>query len=280
MNSIYLALRLVRHFMPERLTRFLLRQRWIIRPGLESTDPVAAANRYIEALSQYGRSIQGRRVMIFGYGGRFAAGVELLKRGAAHVILCDHFVLLDEARNFQLLPAHSDYLTAEGRSVRPNPNFITLLHGDIMERQLQSQLAPLDYVFSSSVFEHLNDVDGITNELAKLTKADGAHLHFIDLRDHYFKYPFEMLTYSHSIWKSLLNPTSNLNRFRLWDYQRVFETYFNRVEIQVLERLEDEFMKVRPRIRAEFLSGNPAVDAATQILVFTERPKPLNGPGG
>jgi len=274
LNIRYLFLRLIRRSIPESAARFLLKRRWLIRPGLESSDPLAAANRYVETLSKHGRSIEGQRVLIFGYGGRFAVGVELLKRGAAHVILCDHFVLLDEERNIQLLPAYSEYLAVEGKSARPNPKFITLLHGDIMDQSLQSQVAPVDCVLSTSVFEHLDDVDGITNALAKLTKADGAHLHFIDLRDHYFKYPFEMLTYSNLVWKSFLNPTSNLNRFRLFQYRKVFETYFNRVDVQALERLEDEFLKVRARIRPEFLSGDTSVDSVTQIQVFAEKPTP------
>jgi hypothetical protein len=274
-NIRYLFLRLIRRLTPESAARFLLKRRWLIRPGLESSDPVAAANRYIETLSKHGRSIEGQRVLIFGYGGRFAVGVELLKRGAAHVILCDHFVLLDEERNIRLLPAYSEYLAVKGKSVKPNPKFVTLLHGDIMNPLLRSQLARVDYVLSTSVFEHLHDVDGITNALVKLTKADGAHLHFIDLRDHYFKYPFEMLTYSNWVWKSFLNPTSNLNRFRPLDYRGFFESYFNRVEIQALERLEDEFLKVRARIRPEFLSGDISLDSVTQIQVFAEKPNPL-----
>jgi hypothetical protein len=51
--------------------------------------------RYVKILSQHGRSIKGQCVLVFGYGGRFAVGVELLKQGAARVVLCDHFVLLD-----------------------------------------------------------------------------------------------------------------------------------------------------------------------------------------
>ncbi|MCE7861446.1 MAG: hypothetical protein DYG86_16895, partial [Chloroflexi bacterium CFX2] len=69
MNIRYLLLRLVRHFMPEGLARFLLKRRWIIKPGLESTDPFAASQRYIETLSAQGVDIKGKRVLVFGYGG-------------------------------------------------------------------------------------------------------------------------------------------------------------------------------------------------------------------
>ena len=273
MNIRYLTLRLVRHFMPEGIARFLLKRRWIIRPGLESSDPLSAVEQYMKALDQYGKSIKGQRVLVFGYGGRFAVGVELLKQGAAHVVLCDHFVLLDQERNLELLPKYDDYLQLVNGEVIPRPERITLLHGDIQDSQIQAQIPAVDLVLSTSVYEHLDGVDGITSALAKLTSPTGVHLHFVDLRDHYFKYPFEMLAYSENLWRNYLNPTSNLNRFRLTNYRDVFKTYFQKVDITVLKRQRDEFRLVRSRIRPEFLTGDEAEDSVTLIHVFAESPK-------
>jgi len=263
----------MRHFMPEALARFLLKHRWIIRPGLESSDPTAAVEQYIKTLSSYEKSIHGKRVLVFGYGGRFAVGVELLRQGAAHIVLCDHFVLMDRERNLELLPHYGDFLSAENGDVVPRSEFMTLLHGDIRDDLIQSQISEVDYVLSTSVYEHLDDVDGITQALAKLTAAQGVQLHFVDLRDHYFKYPFEMLTFSKYIWMNFLNPTSNLNRFRLPDYRRVFDAYFQKVDITVLERLEYEFRVIKPRIRSEFLTGDVSIDSVTLIYVLAESPK-------
>jgi hypothetical protein len=273
MNLKYLLLRLFRHFMPESAARFLLKRRWIIKPGLESNDPTAAVKQYIDVLTAHGRSLNGKRVLVFGYGGRFAVGVELLRQGAGHVVLCDHFVLLDKERNRELLSSYADYLAAKDDDVMPRPEFITLLHGDIREDSIQSQISEVDYVLSTSVYEHLDDVDGITRALAKLTSSHGVQLHFVDLRDHYFKYPFEMLTYSKSTWTNFLNPTSNLNRFRLTSYREVFDTYFQKMDIKILERLEDKFRAARSRIRPEFLTGNEAMDSVSLIQVFVETPK-------
>jgi hypothetical protein len=272
-NIKYLVLRVIRHFMPESVARFLLKRRWIIRPGLESSDPFAAVGQYIKGLAAYNKSINGKRVLVFGYGGRFAVGVKLLRRGAAHVVLCDHFVLLDKERNLELLPDYAEYLLAENDDVKPRPEFITLLHGDIREASIQSQTPEVDYVLSTSVYEHLDDVDGITRALAKLTTPQGIHLHFVDLRDHYFKLPFAMLAFSERLWKNFLNPTSNLNRFRLTNYRDIFDAYFQKVNIAVLERQEDEFHAARSRIRSEFLTGDETVDSVTLIHVFAEFPK-------
>lgn len=273
MNFQYLLLRLFRHFMPESIARFLLKRRWIIRPGLESSDPSAAVEQYIKTLSAYGRSIQGKRILVFGYGGRFSVGVKLLKRGAAHVVLCDHFVLLDEERNSELLPEYEEYLMIQNGHVQPRSESITLLHGDIRETGFQKNISEVDYVLSTSVYEHLDDVDGVTRALAKLMSSTGAQLHFVDLRDHYFKYPFEMLTFSKSVWTNFLNPTSNLNRFRVKDYQGVFDRYFNKTEIVVTKRNETEFQAVCSRIRPEFLTGDNSVDSVELIYIIAGETK-------
>lgn len=273
MNLRYLALRLIRHFMPEGIARFLLKHRWIIRPGLESSNPEAAVEQYLKALDQHGRSINGKRIMVFGYGGRFAVGVELLARGAAHVVLCDHFVLLDRERNLELLPKYEKYLQFDNGEVLPCAEYTTLLHGDIREEKIQAQIPPVDLVLSTSVYEHLHDAQGITAALARLTAPQGSHLHFIDLRDHYFKFPFEMLAYSEDIWTTFLNPTSNLNRHRLPAYQKMFEKHFGQVKINVLARREEEFKKMGNRIRPEFVTGDLSVDSVTLIELLAETPE-------
>ena len=273
MNLRYLLLRLARHFMPEGIARFLLKHRWIIRPGLESSDPMAAVEQYIKELAQHGKSIKGQRVLVFGYGGRFAVGVELLEQGALHVVLCDHFVLLDHERNLELLPKYEKYLHVANDEVQPRPEHITLLHGDIRDAKIQAQISAVDLVLSTSVYEHLDDVSGITAALTKLTARQGAHLHFVDLRDHYFKFPFEMLAHTESVWRNFLNPTSNLNRYRLPAYRNIFEKHFGQVKINVLARQENEFKKMGSRIRSEFVSGDLSVDSVTLIELFAETPK-------
>lgn len=272
MNFRYLVLRIARHFMPEGMARFLLKHRWIIRPGLESSNPTAAVEKYLKALERRGKSIAEKRILVFGYGGRFAAGAELLARGAAHVVLCDHYVLLDHERNRELLPKYEKYLCLANGKVLPRDEHLALLHGDIRDPKMRSQIPPADLILSVSVYEHLSDVEGVTAALAKLTAPAGSHLHFIDLRDHYFKYPFEMLAYSEDIWTTFLNPTSNLNRYRLPAYQKVFEKHFGRVNINVLARQEDEFKKMGNRIRPEFLTGDLSVDSVTLIELFAESP--------
>jgi hypothetical protein len=274
LNLPYLIPRVARHFLPEKLVRVLLLRNIIIRPGLETSNPFAAVQRYADVLSERGRSFGSKRVLVFGYGGRFDIGFGLLKEGAAHVILCDRYAPPDEAHNRQMFGAEEKYFHAEKQGLRPRPEWMTLLESDIRDVEAINEIEPVDIVLSSSVYEHLDDVEGITGALARLTKPDGIQIHFVDLRDHFFKYPFEMLRFSESTWRNWLNPSSNHNRYRLWDYQRVFESCFGEVEIEVLDREEEAFRKLMPHIRSEFVSGNPNEDAVTLIRVTAS--KPLN----
>ncbi len=272
LNLPYLIPRLVRHFLPENLVRTLLLRNIIIRPGLETSSPFAAVQRYVDVLSEHGRSFNGKRVLVFGYGGRFDIGFGLLKEGAAHVILCDKYASPDEAHNRRMFAAEEEYFAAESKGLRPRSRWMTLLESDIREARVSGEIEPMDIVLSSSVYEHLDDVEGITRALAGLTKPDGIQIHFVDLRDHFFKYPFEMLRFSERTWRSWLNPSSNHNRYRLWDYRRVFESCFGQVEIEVLSREVEAFHKLQPYARPEFVSGNLDEDTVTLIRVIATKP--------
>jgi hypothetical protein len=277
MNLEYLIPRVVRHFLPERLTRFLLLHSVIIRPSLETSNPQAAIRQYANVLAERRDSFKDKRVLVFGYGGRFDLGMGLLEAGAAHVVLCEKFAPPDDAHNGLLLPKYDSYLFLDKGRPRPRPEWSTLLQDDIRTWQPPASFAPVDLVVSHAVYEHLDDVDGITRSLAALTGPGGSQIHFVDLRDHFFRYPFEMLAYPEDVWRGWLNPTSNHNRFRLWDYRSVFEKYFEDVKIEILERDEAAFEKARPRIRPEFVSGRIRDDSVTLILVVASRPRKQAG---
>jgi hypothetical protein len=272
LNLPYLLPRLARHFLPEKLVRTLLLRSVIIRPGLETSNPFAAVQRYVDVLSGCGRSLRGKRVLVFGYGGRFDLGFGLLKEGATHVILCDKYARPDEAHNRRMFASEEKYFVLENQGLRPRPEWMTLLESDIREIHASKVIEPVDIVLSSSVYEHLDDVAGITRALAGLTQPDGLQIHFVDLRDHFFKYPFEMLRFSERAWRGWLNPSSNHNRYRLWDYRRAFEACFEQVEIEVLAREPEAFEKVKPYLRPEFVSGDPEQDAVTLIQVVASKP--------
>jgi SAM-dependent methyltransferase len=272
LNLSYLLPRLTRHFLPEKLVRSLLLHGWIIRPGIETSNPSAAVKRYADMLSSRGSAFWGKRVLVMGLGGRFDVGFSLLKEGASHVILCDKYASPDEPHNLRLFGGEEKYFVVEKSGLRPRKEWMTLLQTDIRDIQAKGEIEAVDIVLSSSVYEHLDDVEGITYALADLTKPDGLQIHYVDLRDHFFKYPFEMLRFSESTWRTWLNPSSNHNRYRLWNYRNAFEAYFREVEIEILTRDEESFRRLRPYIQPEFISGNMEEDAAATIRVMVFKP--------
>jgi len=272
LNLSYLLPRLARHFLPEKLVRSLLLHGWIIRPGIETSNPSAAVKRYADVLSSRGSLFWGKRVLVLGYGGRFDVGFSLLKEGASHITLCDKYAPPDEPHNLRLFGGEEKYFVAEKSGLRPRKEWMTLLQTDIRDTQAKGEIEAFDIVLSSSVYEHLDDVEGITRALADLTKQDGLQIHYVDLRDHFFKYPFEMLRFSESTWRTWLNPSSNHNRYRLWNYRNAFEACFREVEIEILTRDEESFRRLRPYIRSEFISGNIEEDAAATIRVVASKP--------
>ncbi|HXF85321.1 MAG TPA: methyltransferase domain-containing protein [Anaerolineales bacterium] len=273
MNLFYLIPRLIRHFLPERVVRALLLRGIFIKPGMETSNPFQAVQRYVDVLAERGVSFHGKRVMVFGYGGRFDIGFGLLKEGASHVILCDKYAPPDEAHNRKMFAAEEKYFLFQRGGIRPRPEWMTLIEADIRDVQAKHEIEPLDIVLSSSVYEHLDDVEGITRALAHLTKPNGLHIHYVDLRDHFFKYPFEMLRFSETTWRNWLNPSSHHNRYRLWDYRRVFKEFFNEVEIKILARDTEAFRRIQPYIRPEFLSENVEENDVTLIRVLAAKPR-------
>jgi hypothetical protein len=84
-----------------------------------------------------------------------------------------------------------------------------------------------------------------------------------------------MLCYSEKIWFGWLNPSSNHNRFRIWDYQRVFERHFDTVNFTVTARDEAAFRAAQARIRPEFTCGDLMQDSVTLLRVIARSPKKI-----
>ncbi|HKZ55540.1 MAG TPA: hypothetical protein VJ123_08685 [Anaerolineales bacterium] len=267
----YLVLRTLRRMLPRGFVRWLVRHRIGIKPGLETREPFQAAERYQEALAADGRTLRDACVLVYGYGGSYGIAVELLLRGARHVVLSDPYATPDHRADQALAARAGRYLRVHGSRVEANTEFITLFNCDIGEAR-DEPWRPVDLVLSSSVYEHLRRPEEQTEALAQLTAPTGFHVHFVDLRDHYFRRPFEMLCYSEGAWRRFFNPPSNLNRLRLGDYEMVFLKHFRQVRCEVIERDPAAFGRTRPRIRPEFLTGDEDRDCVTQIAVHAWEP--------
>jgi hypothetical protein len=273
MNLRYVALRLIRHFLPDKWVVFLKNRNILFQPGLETLDPTKAVDRYLQILTSHGISINNKKVMVFGYGGNLAIGCEFLQAGTDKVILVEQKGF---SATSDLVKIRQDYpgffVNKSGKPI-PDPEKLLIFHDDLKAISNQPAFEKADLILSNSVFEHVQEPQTIARQLAEMTNPDGCQVHFIDIRDHYFKYPFEMLCYDESTWSSWLNPTNNLNRLRLRDFRDIFCKIFHHVEVITDESNRQEFIKVRNRIRSKFLSGNDEEDSATLIHIFCSSPR-------
>lgn len=266
----YLALRLLRRQMPDWMVRGLLRRGLLIRPGMETRAPSAAIRRLMDTLDEANVEVSGRRILILGYGGRIDVALQLLRAGARHVVLVDPFADL-VPMPASLTATGSPFLMTSGSRAVPAPEWLTVVHAPLGQ-YLSEGGRPVDLVLSNSVLEHVEDMASAVEELAQVTAPRGQHFHFVDLRDHLFRHPFEMLCYSERTWRRFLNPGSNLNRLRVWDYERLFSSRFRPVIVQVRNSDPLAFRAVRRRIRPQFLSGDENRDAITYILLRASLP--------
>jgi len=267
LNLNYIVPRVIRKALPDFLFDFLLEKELIIKPGLETLYPQHALSQYLNFLNEKQISIKDKHCLLFGYGGNFAVGCMLLEQGAKHVTLLDKYARPNHQRNENLLPRYERYLKRVGKQILSHPDYLTLHHTDVQNLPLSGAI---DIILSASVLEHLDEVNKTIEALVRLTTPQGVHVHFVDLRDHFFKYPFEMLCYSNTHWQRWLNPTQHLNRYRLHDYQQIFQRYFLETEISVLETDSHAFQKTRSRIKEHFLTGTIEIDAATHIVIFAQ----------
>jgi len=268
----YLIARIIRHFLPESIVTWLLERSWIIKPGLETLSPQQAAERYISRLKGLHLPMKGKRVMVFGYGGNLSIAAWLLSYGARHVVLIERTGIPQKHNLKEIGKQFPQFFMKGSFGSEINPKYISIFHDDITALAEKNRFAPVDLVLTSSVYEHLEQPDKVTHALARLTNKNGSHLHFIDLRDHYFKYPFEMLCHSQFVWKNWLNPTSNLNRYRINDYLTIFKKHFTDTNFITESTDLPNFIKCKDRIRNEFLSGNDDVDCITQICLTASKP--------
>jgi len=268
----YLTLRLIRRFFPGPLVQWAMKLRLGIEPGLETREPEVARDRYEAAVQASGSHLQGKRILILGYGGYFGLGVKLLEHGAGHVVLFDPYARVNHKMNLALAQGDCPFLSVHNGQVNPKEEWITIVHDLTQDYRIENN-EPIDLVFSSSVLEHVTFPEELVQDLARITHPEGLHIHFVDLRDHYFKYPFEMLCHSEAVWSRFLNPSSNLNRLRVWDFEEIFQRYFQIVEFEIFEKELTSFRKAKNRIRPEFISGNEDADCASRLLIKVSLPQ-------
>lgn len=269
----YLTQRVGRNLLPEGLARAARTLLGVV-PGPEMAWPDEIADLYVRTAEEAECPVPGRRVLVFGSGTSFAVACRLLRAGAAQVVLYDKYARPDDRVNGPLADEFPDLVGRRNGRVVPTSERLTLIGPP--EDEDEAALPEVDLIVSSSVLEHVEDVPGCARRLAAATAPGGVNLHFVDLRDHFFATPFEMLRYSERTWSRWLDPRSHLNRYRIPDYEQAFRGAFEEVSVEVTERDPAAFQAARHSIRPHFLTGEEALDSATIILLRAARPRAQN----
>jgi SAM-dependent methyltransferase len=264
----YWLMRTLRRNTPQWMVDGMLSRSFYLKPGRDTSDPQESVAAYAESLARCGQSLTGKTVCVVGAGGGWAIGVYLLEAGAGKVILQDPFAperVWHTHRGLSEELLHK-YLVQRGERWQPRTEQLQLERTHLEEYAARFP-ASIDVICSNSVLEHVTKVESLVSAMSALLKPTGQTVHFVDLRDHYFRYPFEMLSYTRGTWERWLNASNTLNRLRRGEYEEIFRRHFPHVEIATISALPDEFARAKPRIRSEFLTGDDSYDATAIIRI-------------
>jgi SAM-dependent methyltransferase len=258
--------------------------------SIEKSGPghiVTVFNKYREALRKLGRTASGCTVAEVGSGVYNPGSVGLLGLGARKVLLVEPNYFIPDVAKFS---AHMQRLCeavngSEDGALDPSQIYRVqggqvVLNGDVVELAAATTTKWLvssnsvDIVLSNSVLEHVRDVDSVVSEMARCLRPGGIGVHYVHLRDHYFKFPFDMLKYSKFVWERVLTTRKGgggyQNRARLSQLLRVFGANELRpLSVERTERL-DEMLTVKHLFHEDFQSLDDE-DLATVDALITLR---------
>lgn len=228
----YIVLRLIRRNMPEKLAHRFMSRRHTPPESVYKT-----TRRYLDGLesaglTQYFVLHPDAVVLEAGTGIYNPATAPFLLSGVSRLILLEPFVgggvkadLF--CRRFDAIlqvsqkdPAYSLPKIADGPIVGSSasglPDGIELSARCWEDTGLADD--SVDCIFSSSVLEHLRDPDAVLDECARILRPGGFMVNSVDMRDHFFRYPVEMLKFSRPMWERLTTQSGGSgyqNRWRL-----------------------------------------------------------------
>lgn len=277
MRAKYVFMRLGRRLLPD-----FLAYRLLSRDLLPVSVLAENFRAYAALLTDYNIEVRGRVIAESGPGTYNSASLGLLRQGAGKVLLQEPFPHgLDYVRWKARMLEFWRILDGDGPAEGFRPEEV--LGPDSWNRErVDWQACPahrtpcdpdsVDLILSHHVLEHIPDVAGVFREQARILKPGARLLHVVDLRDHYFAYPLEMLTFSRFAWERILTRPSRgagfQNRLRADDYRALLERAgFRDIAWRALATDARELDRVRDRLHPDFRGKPREVLEATRIAV-------------
>jgi SAM-dependent methyltransferase len=272
MNIRYVLRGLLRHQIPDKW--FFAWMRLSGASNSSETDPDQAFSQLKQCLDSIGVSLRGKHLLDVGSGRYARVALRMLAAGASRVSLVDLYaVSLDEPGHRLMLMRDCAKLGLSPDAALSRLNVIT---GDIVRVPVPAPDLRADIAVSLATLEHVRDPLLVLAKCWEWLKPGGFTTHKIDLRDHSFDCPFEMLTLSDQVWDRYLNPKGGfqLNRWRVTDYlHAIHEVGFVEVGYEVLEKDETGLRRVLPRLNERFRGISLDSLSVLGVHLHGERPR-------
>lgn len=204
-------------------------------------------------LKNYNFKLKDTVCLELGPGNSYINAYNFLMNGAKKVILVDKYPRQIKSKK------QRDYFNQELEYVKKkygkdslffiknnkiDENYIEFKRGDLSEIDINQKV---DFVYSSSVFEHIKNVEANIRKLNEIMEKKGLMYHKIDMRDHYnFNNPFLFYKYSNKTWNKYLTKEgiSYTNRLRYNDFRQLFSKYKFKIVKEVKRRFSLKSKKI------------------------------------
>ncbi len=280
-NLRYIAYRFLRRWVPPGLT-YALASRDKTTPETIGDD----AWLYARILQEQDIPLTGAKVLEIGPGTYNPFSALLFKLGVRKVHLQEPFV-----RDLQplKLKQRMQYFWDHGPEAIPNAPDLEEIIGDDgfkpekvhlyagMADKLPCPDSSQNLVLSSLVLQFVPNMSEVFDECRRVLREGGYMLHIIDLRDHYFRYPFEMLTFSRRVWEKYLTSLKGgrgyHNRLRILDYEELCRKVgFESIVLKPLGRDSEAYARVKPKLHPDFKAYSEKDMSVTMVALLARKP--------